>query len=359
MNNKLRNIIFLILFFLIGVIFLVYFYNRGNLSEKFNGVVSKDLNDENNGGFNTVEPHSLSIEALRKGEYPGSEISLDQELEDGVNYKRYIASYKSEGLKIYGLLTIPIGVRPDKGWPVIIFNHGFIPPDQYITTERYVAYQDAFARTDYVTFKSDYRGHGNSEGEANSYGSNGYTIDVINALSSVKKLKDLNGAFLIDKDRIGMWGHSMGGFITLRAMVVDPEIRAGVIWAGVVASYPDMLSKWRRGNDFISPSPTTSSRRGWRRSFVEKYGTPEENPGFWNSISANSYLEDISGPVQLHHGTTDHSVPLEFSEILDRELTRLGKRSELFVYEGDDHNLENNLDLALSRSVEFFDKYVK
>ncbi len=53
-----------------------------------------------------------------------------------------------------------MATSPDNGRPAIIFNHGYIPPEVYRTTERYVAYQDGFARNGYVTFKSDYRGHG-------------------------------------------------------------------------------------------------------------------------------------------------------------------------------------------------------
>jgi dipeptidyl aminopeptidase/acylaminoacyl peptidase len=147
----------------------------------------------------------LAIESMRKQSFPGSDLVIEQTLEPGANYNRYVASYKSDGLKINGLLTVPTGPKPPTGWPVIIFNHGYIPPDQYRTTERYVAYQDAFARNGYITFKSDYRGHGSSEGRASGgYGNIDYTADVLNALASVKRLKDA------DPNRIGMWGHSMG-----------------------------------------------------------------------------------------------------------------------------------------------------
>src|SRR3989344_5862370 len=301
------------------------------------------------------KPHTLSIENLRKGVYPGSVITIEQTLDSGSNYSRYIASYKSEGLKIYALLTIPNGEKPKTGWPVIIFNHGYIPPAQYRTTERYIAYTDVFSRNGYIVFRSDYRGHGDSEGTATgSYGSNGYTIDVLNAVASMKKYKDA------DLNRIGMWGHSMGGHITLRSMVVSHDIKAGVIWAGVVASYPDLISKWRRGNTpvntTLSPFPTSSSRGGWRRGFIDQYGTPEENPEFWNSISSNSYLADISGPLQLHHGTEDHSVPYEFSQTLAEQLKQAGKEVELYIYPGDEHDIPNNFGTAMQRSVEFFDK---
>src|SRR5919106_730525 len=212
--------------------------------------------------------HPLQIEAMRAREYPGSDIVIETELDPGVNYRRFYVSYLSEGLKIYALMTVPNGEKPSTGWPVIIFNHGFIPPDVYRTTARYVAYVDLIARSGYIVFRSDYRGHDRSEGEANgAYSSPDYTVDVLNAVASMKRYPDA------DPNRIGMWGHSMGGYITLRSMVVTSDIRAGVIWAGVVGSYPEMLARWRRGS---GASPTsTPSPRSWRFSLVQEYGSPE------------------------------------------------------------------------------------
>ncbi|MDZ4228134.1 MAG: alpha/beta hydrolase, partial [Candidatus Levybacteria bacterium] len=287
--------------------------------------------------------YPLSIEYMREQKYPGSEINIEETLQSGTNYDRYIASYKSEGLRIYALLTIPRGEKPENGWPVIIFNHGYIAPSEYRTTERYLAYTDAFSRNGYIVLKSDYRGHGSSEGEAaGGYGSPAYTIDVLNALSSMKKFKDA------DSSKIGMWGHSMGGYITLRNMVISKDIKAGVIWGGVVASYPDLIYNWRRST--FTPSPLPSGARRWRDALIERFGSPEKNPDFWNSISANSYLKDISGPIQLHHGGEDESVPVEFSEKLDKELKSAGKVPETFIYPGDDHDIANNFNIAIQRS---------
>jgi uncharacterized protein len=133
--------------------------------------------------------HPMSIQAMRLGDYPGSQIVIEQELEPGSNYHRYYASYLSEGLKIYALLTIPNGEAPSTGWPAIVFNHGYIPPAQYRTTERYIAYVDNLARSGYIVFRIDYRGHDRSEGLASgAYGSPGYTIDVLNAVAALSSL---------------------------------------------------------------------------------------------------------------------------------------------------------------------------
>lgn len=295
---------------------------------------------------------NLSIASLRSGIYPGSDIAIIRELEPGSNYRRYLTTYQSEGNTIYALLTVPTGQKPPTGWPVVVFNHGYIPPKEYRTTERYIAYTDAFSRSGYILFRPDYRGHGDSGGQAvGAYGSNAYSIDVLNAVASVKRYADA------DPGRIGMWGHSMGGFITLRVMVSSRDVKAGVIWGGVVGSFADMFANWRRSP--TTPPPAPSGMRGWRQSLVEKYGEPEKNPTFWDSISANAFLADISGPLQLHHGTADESVPVSFSETLKRQMESAGKQVELFIYDGDDHNLTANLYTALARSVAFFDRYLK
>jgi len=296
----------------------------------------------------------LAISWGRAQKYPGSAINIEQTLAPGANYNRYYASYDSEGLKQYGLLTVPRGEKPATGWPVIVFNHGFIPPDVYKTTERYIAYVDNLARSGYIVFRIDYRGHDASEGQASgAYGAPDYTFDVLNAVASIKAYPDA------DPNRIGMWGHSMGGYLTLRSMVINKDIKVGVIWAGVVASYPDMLNRWRRANSQQLPAGVPTSGRRWRQQLVEDYGTPEENPTFWNSISANSFLADVSGPIQLHHGSADADVPLEFSETLDAQLKAAGKTVELYTYQGDNHNISVNFSAAMRRTIAFFDGYLK
>jgi pimeloyl-ACP methyl ester carboxylesterase len=220
----------------------------------------------------TLTPHPVSIPALRQLAYPGSEITIEETLEPGENYSRFYVSYLSDGLKQYGLLTIPDGETPPTGWPAIVFNHGYIPPDVYRTTERYIAYVDWLARSGYIVFRIDYRGNDRSEGiPRGAYSDPGYTIDVLNAVASLKRFPPA------DNNRIGMWGHSMGGFLTLRAMVLSEDIKTGVIWAGVVGSYPDLLARWRRGRA-SGQTPTPSARQRWRSDWIAQYGTPEETP---------------------------------------------------------------------------------
>jgi dipeptidyl aminopeptidase/acylaminoacyl peptidase len=303
-----------------------------------------------------AQPNALTIAFMQAAQYPGSALTIEQQLAPGSNYDQFIASYRSAGLKIYGLLTIPHGPKPASGWPVIIFNHGYIPPTQYRTTERYVAYVDGFARNGYLVFKPDYRGNGSSEGQPEgAYYSPADTIDVLNALETLKSFKEA------DPNRIGMWGHSMGGAVTLRSLVVRPnEIKAAVIWGGVVGTYDDLLNNWQRRVTYQPPPQELALRNRYRSQLLQQNGTPQTNPDFWHSIDPNFNLAVISAPIQLDVGLSDEEVPWEFSQGLADRLQGVGKVVELYTYPGADHNIAGPaFSVAMQRSLDFFNKYLK
>jgi uncharacterized protein len=291
--------------------------------------------------------NAVTIPTLKAGSYPGSAIITERSLKNASNYRQMVVSYRSEGLKIYALMTIPLAKAPKNGWPVIVFNHGYIPPAQYRTTERYTAYVAGFARAGYIVFKPDYRGHGQSQGQSGgAYWSPDYTIDVLNAVSSVAKHPGANAS------RIGMWGHSMGGYLTLRSLVIDKRVKVGVIWAGVVAPQADLFGRWNRSG----PIPAQALSR--RQQFIKKYGSIEENPTLYRELSANNYLTGI-GPVQIHHGLADVVVPVAFSRTLASNLRAAKQSYQSYEYPGNDHNLSQSFSLAMRRSVAYFDRYLK
>lgn len=132
--------------------------------------------------------NELTVAALSQRQIDGSPVILEQQLEDGANYARYIASYLFEGNRIYGLLTVPFGDAPEGGHKAIVFIHGYIPPDQYRTTERYVAYVDALACVLALSSsRSICAGFGESEGEP----SLGRTFRRITALTPLPRAQEL------------------------------------------------------------------------------------------------------------------------------------------------------------------------
>jgi dipeptidyl aminopeptidase/acylaminoacyl peptidase len=289
------------------------------------------------------------------GNYPGSKITIEQTLSPMPTYNRYIASYQSGGLKIYALLLVPKGIKPQDGWPVIILNHGYITPELYTPDGNYIAYADAFARNGYIVFKPNYRGNGKSDGApASTYYSPDYTVDDLNAITSIKIYPDSNPA------KIGVWGHSMGGQITLKDVVINrTDIKAAVIWGGVVGLYNDIINNWQ---DRVSYQPTAEDMalRLQNLSNLEGiYGTPQTNSAFWNSVDPNSYLKDITAPLQIDVGLADIQVPPDFSTGLYNRMTAAGKVVEYYEYPGANHDINQSFTLAMKRTIDFFNRHLK
>jgi dipeptidyl aminopeptidase/acylaminoacyl peptidase len=314
----------------------------------------------------TTTENPLSITYMRQQTYPGSDLKIEQKLLPGSNYDQYIASYQSEGLKIFGLLTIPQGPKPTNGWPVIIFNHGYIRPNLYKTTEKYILYVDAFASNGYIVFKPDFRGHGNSQGLPESqYFSPAYTIDALNALATLKKYPIAN------PNKIGMWGHSDGGNLILRIMVVNTkDIKAAVIWGGVVAPYKMLTTDWQKFVPYQQPKEDLEIENKHMDELISTYGTPLNNPNFWNSIDPFNFLKDTNTPLELDAGGSDEEVPPFFSANLKLKLFSMGKPVVYYYYPGKNHNISYPpyppaahiavpYSVAINRAVKFFDKYLK
>lgn len=289
--------------------------------------------------------HPMAIANLRSQEYPGGDFVIENVLANGTNYRQMVVSYLSEGLKIYGLLTIPLAPRPENGYPAVLFVHGYIPPSQYSTIGNYPTYQAALARAPLVTFKPDLRGHGQSEGEpVSAHFSEKYVVDALYALSYLKNHPE------IDSQRIGYWGHSNGGETGLRVAVISTDIKAASFWAGVVGSFEDMLETYNDKIPFL--------RNALDNELVIENGLPSTNPNFWKQIDPYAYLADIHIPIELQHGSNDDSVPIELSLRLKEELEKLNKTVIYHEYVGDDHNIGNNSSRAWQRTIEFFQEHL-
>ena len=292
------------------------------------------------------ELHPLMIESLRKRNYD-SQITVEQDLGDQGAFRSYIISYPSDGLKLRALMNVPDSPKPAGGFPVLFLNHGFIEPSRYSTVSSYKAFADFYSRNGFLVLKPDYRGHDDSEGQAMGGHSNpDYTVDVLSLLNAIKKHPDANPT------KIGMWGHSMGGGITLRSVVVSKDIKASMLVAGVVASP-------QRFADYAVEHADDPRIPGYIRNNAELIrGLIEQ---FSDKISPYAYLDFVEGPVSIHHGTADTSVPLEFSQEIKVALEKAGKSVEYFEYPNADHNLANAgaRPLFLQRSLEFFNKNLK
>jgi dipeptidyl aminopeptidase/acylaminoacyl peptidase len=217
-----------------------------------------------------------------------------------------------------------------------------------------VAYVGTLASHGFVVFKIDLRGHGNSEGEATgSYYSPGYTIDAIAALKSLQTLDS------VDPQGIGMWGHSMAGNVVMRAMLVEPDIRAGVIWAGAVYSYDDFVKY--RISDPSRPAAGSGQSPSRRRSraLIALYGEPNSARPYWQAVSLTENIGYLQSSVQIHHAINDTVVNIGYSIDLSDVLAQHNKFFEVYYYDGGGHDIDSPyFEEAMLRTVMFYQEHL-
>ncbi len=287
-------------------------------------------------------PFSVSIDALITHDYDGRDFRVGRVLADEPAYTRYYITYESGGLTISGIMNVPKGDGP---FPVLILNHGYIDPAVYTNGRGLKREQDYLAKQGFVVIHPDYRNHAESDQDEESEFSLrlGYTEDVLNAIYAVRGA----GLPYIDGERIGMMGHSMGGGIAQNVMVAQPElVDAFVLYAPVSGDYRENFRRY------------TERREDVAQAIVERYGSIDENPEFWDRVSAASYYHRVRAPVQIHIGTNDESTPPEWSQEIHDRLVAKGKDVTLYIYEGEPHELINQWPLMMGRVASFFSTHL-
>lgn len=315
-------------------------------------IVTETQNVVNKDPLSTVpsEFAEITILGMRQKQISAGEITIENMAFERSSYTAYVASYNSDGYKIYGLLTVPNSTEPAGGYPAVVFDHGYIPPSVYNTVTRYQDYVDYIARNGIVVFKIDFRGHDRSEGEPDgAYYSSGYVEDTLNAYESLKTLDYVND------NKIALWGHSMSGNVVLRSLAVKPEIPAAIIWAGAVYTYDDW-GKYGIDDNSYEPSEVPAQRREKRQRLFETYGRVEEGNPFWNLVSPIDYLKGYNGKINIHHAVNDNVVSVEYARNLEKVLDeKYSGKIDITVYEYNSggHNLVSPaFESAMQRTVE-------
>ena len=309
-------------------------------------------------------PHPMqqtTLSAMKERLYPGGEIRLGNLLEENAVYRRYAVSYPSDGLNITGTMNLPHGQGP---FPVVILLHGYYPRDQYWSGADSWQEADFFARNGYLAIAPDWRSWGGSD-KGPSFFHTGLVADTINLISSLSTLPKA------DAQRIALWGHSMGGGIATKVLVIDQRPSAAVLYAPNSADDADLIARWGPGclpgqseeagdkcnpGDIITPDVPQEK--------IEAYLAAAQDPQFLRLVAPIYHLQDITVPLQIHIGTADgaalEQTPPEWSSKLYSSLQDAGKEVEYFTYPDQGHFFQPGAwSQLMQRAVTLFDDQLK
>ena len=252
------------------------------------------------------------------------------------DYVRREVTYRSDGLTISGILLRPRGKGP---FPGIVLNHGYIDPSYYVTGQGLAREQDWLARAGFAVLHTDYRGHAGSDEttRVDMESRLGYARDAAHAVQA------LADEPWVDGDRMAMLGRSMGGGVTQDVLVAYPDlVDTAVVYASVSSDFVDNIQQF-----------TAVSRPTELEAYYDRFGTPDESPGFYRGLSPRTYFDRIEAPVLIHHGTADSTCPFRWSVKTHRLMRQAGVEATLAVYEGEEHAFIAQWQDSIERTVTF------
>jgi dienelactone hydrolase len=264
-----------------------------------------------------------------------------------LSLKREIISYtNSDGIPLKGILYYPVGYNPSERYPMVVSIYQI--QHQFSNRYPYLSYEDGIGFIIRLLLEKGYFVY---MPDIFIQGKNGAGLDALDCVN--KALDAISANPSIDRLRIGLTGHSFGGYETDFIATLSTRFAAFISEAGT----SDIIWDYHSFNyNFLWPE--------YKR--VEK-GQFKMNIPF----SANKliYLENdpvysaekVNAPVLLWAGLKDKNIPSVHTMAFYNALRRNGKYVVAMFYEDEGHVLLNpkaELDLV-SRSLDWFDYFLK
>jgi len=295
----------------------------------------------------TPDPYApLTIDALAARPYGGGLIEIVDTLETTDTFARYLITYPSDGLTIYGYMNVP---HEGDNFPVALVLHGYIDPAEYETVAYTRRYADALAEAGYFVIHPNFRNYPPSDSGPDPFRT-GYAIDVLNLIAIIRdQSQDPLGTLRrADADAIYLWGHSMGGGVALRVLTVDPApyLRAAVLYGAMSGDEAQNYGRIRQ----------------WAGSERARFELGA-SPAMLAAISPSAHLDRIEAAVAVHHSEADDVVPVTWSHQLCDALATLSAAGDIphapecHFYEAQPHTFRGDGDaLFIERTIEFFER---
>jgi dipeptidyl-peptidase-4 len=243
----------------------------------------------------------------------------------------------ADGQQLHYRLFKPLHFDPQKRYPAVVDVYGGPGVQRVLNSWTGSSFTQILTRAGYVVFQLDNRG--------TAFRGTAFQSPIQGKLGEVEVADQVVGArwlgsqAFVDPTRIGVWGWSYGGYMTLLLMFKEPELfRAG-----------------------ISGAPVTDWTL-YDTHYTERYlGNPRQNSAGYEASSALPYAKDLQGKLLIIHGMADDNVLFLNSTKIFRRLQDLGKPFDVMVYPGGKHGLIRQHDgrHAYGTMLRFFDQHLR
>lgn len=241
-----------------------------------------------------------------------------------------------DGDTMYARLIKPADFNPAKKYPAVVMVYG--GPHAQTVRDAWAGlnWEQVLAQRGFVVWGLDNRGSG---GRGHKWESKLYRRFGKQELEDQKTgVQHLLGMGFVDPARVGMYGWSYGGFMTLYSLFNEPDLFA----AG------------------ISGAPVTDWRL-YDTIYTERYlGLPRENEVAYRDSSAITYADKLKAKLLLVHAYGDDNVLFQNTFQMASALQKAGKTFEMMIYPDKSHGVTGPGRAQLNKLMtEFFERTLK
>jgi len=257
---------------------------------------------------------------------------------------RVLVDYQnSKGIRLQATLTLPAGYEKGKRYPMVVYiyeKHSQMHNRYSMPTYDDRPHMSAYASDGYLVLMPDIVYEIGRPGTS--------ALDCVS--SAVKKVIELG---LADPKRIGLQGHSWGGY-EAGFLVTQTDLFACVVAGAAPSSVAIEFNQ-------VFKTSGNNNHSYYERSQGRMGTNPWRDPALFDTQSSIRQAENIKTPFLLLHGTEDGSVDWIESLEYYNAARRLGKQVIFLSYPGEPHHLakEENQKDFLARMKQYFDHYLK
>ncbi len=255
----------------------------------------------------------------------------------GLKVPKSVTIQAADGTKLNGLLFLPPGFDATKRYPGVIYTYG--GPGGAVALHRWrssLLWHQFLADQGFVVLAFDGRGTGH-RGKAfelhlsHSFGQ----TDVADMEAAVRFLQSRP---FVEGRRIGLWGWSYGGFLSLMTALKKPRLLQAAL---AVAPVTD----WHL----------------YDTAYTERYlGMPKDHPELYRLADPLRMAAKLAIPLMIIHGMADDNVLLRHSLAMIQALVGKGRRFEMLYFPGKRHSLKGRATrrMLLDRIADFFKRHL-
>jgi len=284
-----------------------------------------------------TEPPSRTLRSIDGAEwavYRAADHSLTDEYQ--VLPTEIVSFKNSSGTLLYARLIKPANFRAGEKYPAVVMVYGGPGAQSVMNSWTGANWDQVLAQRGYVIWQMDNRG---SKGRGHAF-----ETPIYHRMGKTELADQLEGIHylieqgFVDAARIGMYGWSYGGYMTLYSLLNSPEtFRAGIAGAPV------------------------TSWSNYDTIYTERYmGLPSENAEGYAASSASTYADKLQGKLLMLHNIEDDNVLFQNSLQMAAAFERAGKLFDMVVFPQKTHGVNGDFQRdLLEKTTDFFEKNLK